>query len=195
MTSNNLQSSGDEQLMQLIKLGNRVAFDVLFERHWKTLYRFAYSLFNEVELVEDCLQEIFVSIWERKDDLDVHNVKSYLFQAVRYKVASQIRQIKHTESMTEVIDQVKYSREYTSDQIDYDEMVSRILQITEKLPKRCAQIFRMSRFEHLTNREISEQLNISIRTVENQITTALHHIKKELREDSSAMLFFLFILI
>lgn len=186
--SNDVSSADDLALIRQIKAGNKMAFNTLFDRYWQDLYAFAFSLYKQKDLVDDCLQEVFAAIWERRDSQEIKNPKAYLFQAVRFQVASQIRKIKQDESTDAIINSLNYA-DKIQHQIDLKELQHQIDGVVEGLPRRCAEIFRMSRFDHLSNKEIAAQLSISIRSVENQITTALQKIRIKLHKDSLILLF------
>lgn len=186
--SNDVSSADDLALIRQIKAGNKMAFNTLFDRYWQDLYAFAFSLYKQKDLVDDCLQEVFAAIWERRDSQEIKNPKAYLFQAVRFQVASQIRKIKLDESTDAIINSLNYA-DKIQHQIDLKELQHQIDGVVEGLPRRCAEIFRMSRFDHLSNKEIAAQLRISIRSVENQITTALQKIRVRLHKDSLILLF------
>lgn len=186
--SNDVSSADDLALIRQIKAGNKMAFNTLFDRYWQDLYAFAFSLYKQKDLVDDCLQEVFAAIWERRGSQDIKNPKAYLFQAVRFQVASQIRKIKLDESTDAIINSLNYA-DKIQHQIDLKELQHQIDGVVEGLPRRCAEIFRMSRFDHLSNKEIAAQLSISIRSVENQITTALQKIRVRLHKDSLILLF------
>lgn len=190
--SNDVSSADDLALIRQIKAGNKMAFNTLFDRYWQDLYAFAFSLYKQKDLVDDCLQEVFAAIWERRDSQEIKNPKAYLFQAVRFQVASQIRKIKLDESTDAIINSLNYA-DKIQHQIDLKELQHQIDGVVEGLPRRCAEIFRMSRFDHLSNKEIAAQLSISIRSVENQITTALQKIRVRLHKDSLILLFTLLI--
>lgn len=190
MESNDVRNANDLELIRQINMGNKMAFNALFDKYWKDLYGFAFSLYKQKDLVEDCLQEVFATIWERHDTLEIKNPKAYLFQAVRFQVASQIRKIKLDDSTDAIINSLNYS-DKIQHQLELDELLLQIDDITKELPKRCAQIFQMSRFEHLSNKEIAAKLNISIRSVENQITKALQKIRVRLNRDIHFLLFLL----
>lgn len=190
MDTNDVHSADDLALIQQITKGNKMAFNTLFDRYWKDLYAFAFSLYRQSDLVEDCLQEVFAAIWERRDSLEIKNPRSYLFQAVRFQVSGQIRKIKLDEPTEAIINSLNYA-DKSQHQLEFHELVEQINGITQELPRRCAQIFRMSRFEHLSNKEIASQLDISIRSVENQITTALQKIRTRLHNNTHILLFIL----
>lgn len=140
----------------------------------------------------DVIQEVFVWVWENRESWTISNTKSYLLAAVKYKVANEIRKGKLRmvafESWKERVmnHQVVDNRE-----LEVKELQRIIRDFTGQLPPRCQEIFRLSRFEHLTNREIADRLNISEKTVENQITIALGRLKRHLGHLAFWLIWFL----
>jgi len=173
---NNLE---DKALIQLIQEGNRRAFDQLFNRHWQGLYAYAYGAFHNHEMAEDAIQEVFVSLWERRSYIDIRNTKSFLYQAVKFQIAAQLRKVKFDELEIPALDSLNYVHD-VEEKMDYQELSERLEKLVAQLPDRCREIFYMSRFENLSNQQIAEKLNISVRTVENQISNGMRYIGRHL---------------
>lgn len=127
----------------------------------------------------DIIQDVFIWLWEHKKGLEIQAPKSYLKTAVKYKIANYIRAGNIRDSFFE--EAVKISPAKSIPGVgEFAELkeLNCIIQLTvSNLPLKCQEIFRLSREENLSNRQIAEQLGISIKTVENQITIALHRIR------------------
>jgi len=174
------QSYSDEQLMQLIQDDNRLAFKELYQRHWPQLYVRAFNITGEEETCKDICQEVFIWFWENRQRIKItSSVKGYLYSAIKYKVSNYIRNHKVRE---DYLDKLKNLPEnYTTENsIELEELQSIIEDFTHSLPERCGQIFKLSRNEYFSNKEIASKLNISERTVENQISIALKKLRRSL---------------
>ncbi|QNL49584.1 RNA polymerase sigma-70 factor [Olivibacter sp. SDN3] len=184
-------SCNDLQLLKLIQIGDHQAFNEVYNRHWEMLYQFTYRMVQDRGLSMDILQEVFVWLWEHRQKLRVNVFKTYLSVAVRYKVANYIR---HNKVKVLAFKDITYkTTNYTSftDMLDLKELQYIIQQFTDSLPNRCGEIFHLSRNEFLTNQEIAKKLDISEKTVENQITIALKKLRVHLANNNHLLFFFL----
>ena len=169
----------DEKLLTLLKKGNALAFDELFNRYWALLFKSADKLLLDEDAAKDVVQEIFVDLWKRRETLQVSNLKAYLLQAVKYQIVEQLRKGKFTERHEERLISLHFSNA-TEEMVMANELYESLERSLQGLPDRCYEIFLMSRFENLSNREIANRLNISIRTVETQISNALRYLRRTL---------------
>ncbi len=142
----------------------------------------------------DVAQQVFIKLYEKRETIQIKSsLKSYLFQAVRN---TALNLVKHHQTHTKHTENVKYLQPKTVDDIDhqmrYSELESQIHRLIAQLPEKCREIFKMNRFEHKKNKEIAEELGISIRTVETQISKALKFLRANLSPDLlTAFLLFL----
>lgn len=166
-----------------------MAFANLYDRYWDTLFISAYKVLKDQEASKDIVQEVFISIWESETLDEIANVKAYLYQSVRYRVLMLIRKGKVRDKHLQTINSL--SENTTEEQINFEEMNQKIDSLIGELPDKCQQVFRMSRVDHLTNKEIAEKLNISIRTVETHISNGIKHLKT--RMDSFMLIIWLLI--
>lgn len=169
----------ETELARLIKGSDRKAFNSLFDLCWEPMYTYAASLLQDDTVAEDLLQEVWLDYWKRREDIQTDNVKGYLYKAVRYKCYNYLRNNKIPTTLLETASSIAIEPTVTS----YENLQDLSLQvetILAKLPPRCQEIFTLSRINQLDNREIAAQLNISSRTVENQLSVALRKLRKEL---------------
>lgn len=170
----------DEILINEIKNGSEIHFKELFNIYWSKLYVIANNVLQNEADAEDVVQELFINLWDRRATLVIDNLGGYLYTAVRYSVAKKLSkrplQKNHQELFEAIQDNVNLETSLAlNDLIDF------IRGKIDELPDRCKEVFELSRFQQLSNKEIAEKLNISSSTVENQINKAL----KSLREDDS----------
>ncbi|RPE13520.1 RNA polymerase sigma-70 factor [Chitinophaga lutea] len=170
----------DSELVDLLNAGNRAAFDEIYHRHWKSLYRTAYRVLKDEGACLDLLQDIFIWLWEHRGHLEVRVLHAYLSMAVKYKVANYIRQLKVRPSLFEEVEKLEIPDTATISALALNELKTIIAAFTEELPERCRQVFYLSRIEYLSNKEIAARLGVSEKTVENQLTIALKKLRLKL---------------
>lgn len=166
----------DPDLVSLLKAGDRKAFSEIYNRYWKLLYRSGHNILGDENVVSDVLQEVFVSLWHRRNNVEILSLKAYLFQAARFGVLKAIRQQK--------TDQLFYTRlaAVTSEIVMENPMLFKeqqqlITQLVNRLPEDCKAIFLMSREENLTYKQIACKLEISEKTVEKKMSISLKIIR------------------
>ena len=194
MQDNTLKN--ESLLVHNLAKGNLLAFNTLYKEYSGRLYRFALGYLKSKDEAEELVQEVFTIIWEKRKDLK----KELSFKSFLFTIAFNIIR-KHFRTKTYLADYLKTEMGdnldmQTSQKITYDSLHQFITELVNQLPARRKEIFIKSRFNGLTIKEISEEMNISHKTVENQLTDALKFIRINLnRESLPVLLFFvLFIL-
>jgi len=151
---------------------------MLFRTYYQSLCNYAYTSVRDREEAEEVVQSTFMSVWEKRDNLTIHTgVKPYLYAMVRNACLNLLKheKIKQRHAAMEIASGER-SSESVSRAVEASELEHRIISAMSKLPEQCRLVFKLSRFEDLKYSEIADQLNISIKTVENQLAIALHKI-------------------
>ena len=166
----------DLLLLNLIREGDKLAFRHLFEMYFTPLCRFMHTYINEKVVVEELALDLFVYVWENRKMLQIHlSLKAYLFQSARNRCLNELRKKRQTISLDE-LDKDVVDTDIIS--LEEDELYQLIQEAVLNLPEKCREVFLFSRNDNLTNKEIAEKMNISVKTVETQITKALKRIKE-----------------
>jgi RNA polymerase sigma-70 factor (family 1) len=164
-----------------LRSGREGAYDKLFKEFYRPLTAFANSYVQDLETAKEIVQDFFVHLYEiRKTLVITTSVKSYLYQSVRNRC---LNQIKHQKVQKMHYDQIQSEQNFSEDledKIIETELEHMIFKVVDQLPPRCKRIFNMSRVSGLSNAEIAEQLQISKRTVETQISNALKVLREKL---------------
>ena len=181
MIVRNTAKPSDSSLFAQAKRGNRLAFNTIIERHWKNLYRVGYRVLQDDDATQDLIQDIFLRIWEKREGLEINQVKAYMERATHYEALKRLKTATLTASDEEVLASLPSLYQNADDLMSYSDKRNEILSIVEKLPKRQKEIFYMSRFEDLSNEEIANLLSLSKSTVEKQITNALKVLRVALK--------------
>lgn len=175
------ESTNDSKWIAQLREGDRLTFANIFNLYAKELYEFASRTIDAKEDCEEIVQDVFVSLWERREELEIDSLKAYLFTSVKYKV---IRYIKH-----QVVKR-KYEEHYRHFESTYIAPVepesstpviplhARLSESLQGLPARCREAFQLRLEQNLSNSEIAQRMHISKRTVEEYMTTAFAHLRK-----------------
>lgn len=171
-------------ILTRLRTGDEKAFGCLYDHFARRLYGYVYSRVRLKDASEEIIQEIFVSLWSKRESLNISSLESYLFTAAKYKILSFIR----SENVRR-----KYVLEFTlflsnhydnsvQELTDLHDLQQTLDQKIAELPEKCQTAFRLSRIEHEPIPRIAERMNISTRSVENYITQALRHLRTGLGE-------------
>lgn len=168
----------DMFLLQLIKNGDKQAFKYVFDTYFTALCRFMYLYLGDTQEAEDIASDIFASVWENRKKLEIRlTFKAYLFQAAKNRCLNVIRDRKATVSLDDINGQDTPQVSIT-DSLETEELNNLIQEAILSLPEKCREVFLQSRTKNLTNQEIAESMDISVKTVEAQITKTLKQIRK-----------------
>jgi len=170
-----IPSFTDQELIALLKEGDRAAFNQVYNRHAEPLYRFAYNILKDQDECTDAVQDVFIWLWNNREKLEIAELKGYLSAAVKYKLARVIQSSKRKAEILAAGPGIKDS--FVDDSLEVKELKNAINQFIETLPPRAREIFQLSRNEYLSNKEIAAKLDISEKTVENQMTISLKKLK------------------
>lgn len=174
----------EQEIVGAIREGNERIFEETFRKYYQSLCNYANSILKEMDEAEEVVQNLFLSIWEKRSDLEINiSLKSYLYRAVHNHCLNRIKHLKVREEYQQYATNFyDASYESVSQTVMKNELETKIEEAIRKLPEQCRLIFRMSRFEELKYHEIAEQLELSPKTVENQIGKALKILRVELAE-------------
>lgn len=183
----------DENTIRRFKEGDAEAFDLIYRQYSKKMYFFALGLVKDEEISKDLVQEVFVSLWEKKEQVNIHlNFDNYIFTIVYNSIRKFFRK-KTIEA--KVLDHIYKNSPEIIETADgtyiYNELLEIASKTIEKLPQRRKTVYKLSKQEGLKIKEIASKLDISPRTAENHLAKALKYLKEELAGISLyALLFF-----
>lgn len=168
-------------------------FDKIYVLYYSRMFRFAkeYVLFDED--AENIVQDVFLLLWEKREVLDIQiSLVSYLFALVKNKSLDYLRHKVIADEYKQELSAKLTALELLNYSFTSDEEIEQILMTAiNKLPERCRQVFLKSRIEGKKNREIANELNLTVSTVENQMTIALRKLRVELKDYLPLLLFLL----
>jgi RNA polymerase sigma-70 factor (ECF subfamily) len=169
------------------------AFEQMFKTHFKALHAYANVTLRDEEQAEEIVQGVFIKLWEKRELLHIDtSVKAYLYRSVHNECLNHIKRNKVKARYEEhAINSGSNHTESAAKLLELKELEGRIQEALAELPQQCRIIFQMSRFEELKYKEIAEQLNLSVKTVENQMGKALKLMRVKLRDFLPLFLFWL----
>ncbi|MNL42228.1 RNA polymerase sigma factor SigM [compost metagenome] len=166
----------------MLKKGDERAFDEIYNRHSVPLYKFAYAILKDEDDCRDAVQDIFIWLWQHKHVMEISAIKPYLFAAVKFNLSTFIKKSKRRAEILEAVP--KQEEIFEDHELELKELTFLVKKFVGELPSRAREIFELSRNQYLTNKEIAERLNISEKTVENQMTIILKKLKVNLGNHS-----------
>jgi len=191
------KKNADYKLVKSLKKGDLFAFDQLFSKYSKKLYYFAKGYLGSKEDTEGLVQEVFLLVWDKRKELKEHlSFNAFLYtvtyNAIRKYFRKKARAKKYLDKFLEDYDG-KHNK--TIADIEYNNLQELANKAIEKLPEKRKLIFQLSRHKGLTNMEIARKLNISKKTVENQIHSALKFLREQFAKGTLLTLLFYYLFI
>jgi len=177
-----MKTQTDLELFSKILHDDEKAFSELFNRYYSGLCVYAYQILHDDQKTQELVQEVFVQVWMKRKEIQVHSsVKSYLFRSVKNQL---INWINHQKVEQKYLDKLAAEQEDFHPNQYFLEvgLQQKIEASVEALPPKRKEIFKLSREEGLTYREIAEKLEVSIKTVETQMGLALKQLREDLKE-------------
>lgn len=187
-----------EQLIHQLRNGEERAYEALFKTYYTELAMHANRFLYDIDASKEIVQDLFVTIYEKRQNLDINSsLKSYLYKSVKNRCLNVINSSKIRNKYAEHIKTNSYDGyNQIEKELDTSELESALYHAIGELPPKCGTIFKMNRFEGLSNGEIAERLELSKRTVETQITKALKILRGKLQNYmAEAVVLFIAILV
>ncbi|MGQ8338332.1 RNA polymerase sigma-70 factor [Sunxiuqinia sp. A32] len=193
-----MNSINEKEILVKLAKGDQFSFGLVFNIYFQRLYLFANQYLNDEESSKDVVQDVFSIIWKDKSKLaEVNNLSSWLYTLTKNQCLKKLDHLKvkqlHGDNLkyrTLTVLQSSLNDLETSPLI-FDEINTIINQTLEKLPPQSRLVFELSRFENKKNREIADELNISLKAVEAHITRSLKVFRKALKNYLPLVLFLL----
>ncbi len=169
----------DSSLLTQLKTGDRAAFDMLYHRYWLQLYDAAYKRLGNKEQAEDIVQELFIRLWVRRNELVIDHLPAYLHTAVRYSVLSYVTRNKASLNFYLPFETIllETGADMPDDRLMAKELLELAYDYANTLPERKKQVLLLHIKNKLSTREIADELNISQKTVQNQLGAALKGLR------------------
>ena len=191
----------DKQLFHLLVNGDETSFKVVYQYFYPRLYCFVYEYLPHRDVAEDVVHDTFLTLWQKRTNLTADsNLNAYLYTLAKNNSLKKLRDERYRQKLLQLsgihpleleLNTGALTRVETNEG-DFSEIEKLVQTTLEQLPPQCRQVFELSRFAQKKNREIAEELGLSVKTVEGHITKALKLLKMNLK-DYLPLLGFLFV--
>ncbi len=170
----------DSRLIALLREGDPLSFEILFQKYYVRFYNFVFNLTKNSQAAEDIIQNVFMKIWinraNLRPDQSIHN---YIYVLSKREMLNHIRDRKAYVQVERLVMAEQPSEEVTDQSMSLKELDERIRRFIADMPEQRRKVFLLSRYRGLTNKEIAEMMGLSVRTVDRHINLALTSLKKE----------------
>lgn len=184
----------DAELQRIVReKDDHNAFQEIYNRYWKLLLYKAYNIIQDKIVAQDLVQEVFISLWQRKGQVEIQHLGAYLGQAIRFQTLKYLRDQKASDQFYHQLADITAEIVYETPML-FKEQQALLQQTLDTLPEDCRKIFHLSREEQFTYKQIAELLQISEKTVEKKMSICLKHMRQYFRDNlEMAIIFFFFI--
>lgn len=172
----------EQEWLLALRNGDEQALRRIFDQHYPLLLGDVYRIIPDEDTCQDLAQEVFVELWRKRADLDIHtSLRAYLRRAAVNRALTYLKSQRHLDFDGNDWSQAADTSDQDIIRQEQQETLEQALhRAIATLPERCRVVFSLSRFEHLSHREIAQQLDISLKTIENQITKAMRLLREAL---------------
>ncbi len=171
----------DQELLLLIQQENDNAFEFLYFKYAEELIGYAAGRLDSLEEARDIIHDLFVHFWNERNNISIKiSVRAFLFSAVKYRTIDHIRKNITRQKYRDRLKQLDAALPSAIENLDAKDLRQQLDAAVNKLSPRVQQVFKLSRFENLTTKEIAAELDVTEQTVKNQLSTALAFLRESL---------------
>ncbi|MCE6992632.1 RNA polymerase sigma factor [Dyadobacter sp. CY323] len=173
--------SYEETLWDALKHGNKDAFGTLYKLHYRQLYGYGNKFLRNTQLVEDAIQDLFVHLWNTRESLSqVHNVKFYLFRALRRDLVRLAEKSRRFEDIGDELAEKNQPERYLFEEEEQEKLlIQKLTRMLRKLPERQLEVVTLRFFDNFKTEEIAAIMGISEKSVRNTLYKALTHLREQ----------------
>lgn len=164
-------------------ISSEAGFEQVYKTHFKPLYAYARTMVRDSDAAEEIVQQVFFRLWEKREALDIkETLRGYLYRSVFHSSMNYLKHLKVKETHARhVMNETPYENTVMQN-LEAKELEKRLAGALAKLPEKCRTIFQLCRFEELKYKEVAEQLNLPVKTVENEMGKALRLLRLSLAD-------------
>lgn len=177
-----MTQDNDLLVFDRVKADDLRSYEVIFNKYFKELYRFAYGYIRDATIAEEISQEVFLYMWDKRKKIEIQTtLKTYLYSATKNKCLNYIKlELPRQRAMSDVSEVMLSVSEERKDEGENELLKKHIQSAIDNLPNKCRQIFMLSRNAGMTYEEIAEEMDLSKKTIENQMGIALRKLRESL---------------
>lgn len=183
METKKYDKTDESKLIEEVQAGNREAWEYITRNYYPQILHFIMNMVHDHETAEELVQDVFVNFWLKRDRFVITiSLKAYLYRAARNHTLNYLKRKKFEQEYQKGLAQsMILHKNETEDGFQFSELEKALAEAIDALPESCKEIFMMSRFEDMTYKEISQALDIPVRTVHYQIGLALKFLRERLK--------------
>lgn len=169
----------DAELLEVFTEDGSKGIELIFKQYYEVMCTTAVRITKERSLAEDIVQEVFYELYKKREQLKIESLVGYLKRAVYNRSINKVKGRKDHVDADDIAYELTDNKNNSQDDLEYGELETFINSVIDSLPEKCRLVFVLSRFEQLSYKEIAEKMEISIKTVENQMSKALKILREE----------------
>ncbi|ADY51673.1 RNA polymerase, sigma-24 subunit, ECF subfamily [Pseudopedobacter saltans DSM 12145] len=178
----------DGDILSRLKSGDEAAFSLIYKAFWKELFNAAYKRLKDIEQSQDIVQNVFISLWDRREVVDINNIEAYLHTSVKFQVFKHSARSPDTSEFLSAFENILVSPVSPENSMLEKEILGLVKLWIDALPKKRREIFLLHYHDGLTTAEIADLLKVSRKTVQNQLNTASTHLRLRLTQILSLLI-------
>ncbi|MCH7408919.1 sigma-70 family RNA polymerase sigma factor [Belliella sp. DSM 111904] len=178
-----IQEEKGKTLWSEIKKGNKIALSTLYNDHFQTLYEYGYRIYHDKELVEDCIQELFIRLWSKRESIQIRgSIKSYLLVSIRNAIFNEVKKSEKFFPISQEEVQLNFKVDYTVDSEFFkdhlqDDQITKLLEGFNKLTGRQKEMLYLKFFEGMSQEEVADIMGITVKASYKLSARALANLK------------------
>jgi len=169
----------DAELLEVFTQDGSKGIELIFKQYYEVMCRTAIRITKERSLAEDIVQEVFYELYKKREALKIQSLVGYLKRAVYNRSINKVKGRKDHVDADEMAYELTDNMNNSQDDMEYGELETFINSVIDSLPEKCRLVFVLNRFEQLSYKEVAAKLDISVKTVENQMSKALKKLRAE----------------
>jgi len=173
----------DYELLEAVRQNDKKAFEELFRRYWKKVYAMTYALVRSEKPTQEIVQDIFISLWDKRLTLSINHLPSYLYVTAKNRtlnyIASQITREKYWNYYKQFI---PLQENVTANAVEFNELMEALEDGIEQLPEKSKKVFRLNHLEGHSISEISNLLNLSEKAIRYHLTQSVKKLRLHLKD-------------
>jgi len=164
-------------------ISSETGFEQAYKTHFRPLYAYARTMVRDSDAAEEIVQQVFFRLWEKREAVDIkETLKAYLYRSVFHGSMNYLKHLKVKETHArQVMNETPYENPVLQN-LEAGELEKRLSRVLAELPEKCRTVFQLCRFEELKYKEVAEQLNLPLKTVENEMGKALRLLRLSLAD-------------
>jgi RNA polymerase sigma-70 factor (ECF subfamily) len=170
----------DEHILSTFKEDGSKGIELIFHQYYEVMCRSAMRITKTRSLAEDIVQEVFYEMFRKRDSLNITSLSGYLKRAVFNRAINKVKSSKDIFDSDDLNIELTDNSISSQQELEYKELEDYLNEVIDRLPEKCRLVFVLNRFEELSYKEVSKKLDISVKTVENQMSKALRILREEM---------------